>query len=268
MNWFDSSGFGGSLVKDRVSDFLLILFEGMASHARYGIPDLNRVREDVLAEERYRRAARRLEERGMVAYITRNGTRVLDLTPEARAGLPWDVDPERRWKVRWNGAWYVMSYDVPEKECHDRVVLRTFLKRHRFGLLHRSVWITPFDCRAWYKDLQVAAGVNDVAYLMSVKGFVGMDHERVVDQAWPWDRIDRAHRWYLEQAESVSERVRSHGLGDRTERVNLLAENAVALRTALALDPLLPQRLHPRGYLGPAILEASRELVRLIAQAA
>jgi len=267
MAWFDHSGFGGSPVKDRVSDALLVLLEGMAAHSRYGVPDLSRVREDLLAQERYRRAARRLELRGMVAYITRKGRRVLELTDEAKAGLPWEVDPQRRWKVKWNGTWYVMSYDVPEVECHDRVVLRTFLKRHRFGLLHRSVWITPFDCRAWYRDLQLAAGVNDVAYLMQVKGFVGMKPERVVDQSWPWDEIGRAHRWYLEQAEAVERRVQNGGFRTRKERISLLEENAVALKAAFSTDPLLPRALHPPGYLGPQVVEASRGLTRRVAEA-
>lgn len=91
---------------------------------------------------------------------------VLKLTEEGRKCLPLYYRPESQWNSKWNGIWYMLVFDVPEKERRYRDSLRRFLKRLRMGCLQKSVWITPRDIRPEYNDLEKVANVYSVSYLL------------------------------------------------------------------------------------------------------
>ncbi len=46
---------------------------------------------------------------------------------------------------KWNGKWYVLTFDVPEKKRYYRVNLRRNLVNIGFYQLQKSVWVFPYD---------------------------------------------------------------------------------------------------------------------------
>ena len=101
----------------------------------------------------YYSAMYRLRKAGLIAYRRTGGRMpVLQLTdsgesrvsPACRRTPPWPRD--------WNGLWYLLSFDVPEKHREYRNVLRAFPQTMRMECLHKSVWASPIDTRPEYAD--------------------------------------------------------------------------------------------------------------------
>ncbi|VGO14464.1 hypothetical protein PDESU_03026 [Pontiella desulfatans] len=78
----------------------------------------------------------RLRERGLVVQSRTDGSMPgLRLTDAGRDRLPPYYDPQRFWNRKWNKWWYVLMFDVPEKDRAYRDELRRFLKKERLGCL-------------------------------------------------------------------------------------------------------------------------------------
>jgi len=45
----------------------------------------------------------------------------------------------------WDGKWYLVNFDIPEKFTRKRDILRENLKRLGFARLQNSVWISPYN---------------------------------------------------------------------------------------------------------------------------
>ncbi|MFH0908944.1 MAG: PaaX family transcriptional regulator C-terminal domain-containing protein [bacterium] len=212
----------------------------------------------------YWMAVSRLRKAGLIARRrTDGGTPVLKLSAKGKSMLPDDLRPERFWQQRWNGVWYLLSYDVPEVDRKYRHTLRTFLKRLRMGLLHRSVWITWRDIRPEYHDLCEAASVQDFAMLFETRTVLGLDPERLVGSVWPMDRVEEMHNAYLEQGRRVLVDVEADKIPP--EAMTSLAHREIAAyHEAMQRDPLLPRALWPSSYRGQDVYRLHRQLVQTI----
>ena len=214
----------------------------------------------------YRTAVWRLRKAGLIAYRRSRGqSPVLILTEEGTARLSDACRPERCWRRKWNGIWYVLAYDVPEKERPYREALRGFLKRLRMGRLQDSFWVSPWDIRAEYADLIEAGGVDEYAIMLEAQTVLGQGPEAIVRHAWAFDRLEAAHKWFLEACAAQFLRVRGGHL-PQTELLTLAREELTAYRAVMNDDPLLPRVLWPAGYRGPEVYAVHREFQRAVAR--
>ncbi len=188
---------------------------------------------------------RRLEEQGSLECSGRSVDRVVKLTERGRLLALGGVDPTRLWDAQWDGKWRVVSFDLPETERKLRRVFRETLRRHNFGCLQRSLWITP---HALGKDLLEAEGsLGSLKGLAVVEGgFAGkVTNAEVVSSAWDFPKIfslyEEHGKWLdaLPAKESSPEEFVSWAEGE-LER----------WRPILHWDPFLPQALLPEAYPG------------------
>jgi len=48
---------------------------------------------------------------------------------------------------KWDGLWRLVSYDVPEIYKNSRNVFRGVLENNGFQQIHKSLWVSPYDCK-------------------------------------------------------------------------------------------------------------------------
>lgn len=190
----------------------------------------------------------------------------LKLTAQGRERLPIYHTPESSWNSPWNGIWYVLIFDVPEKERHYRDTLRGHLKRLRMGCLQKSVWVTPRDIRPDYDDLEQAANVHAISYLLESRTVLHRETNEVVENAWNFNWLHELHERYLHTYE------RNLHLLDQEDRdeealMTLLYQEAEAYVQCMRPDPLLPNALLPKTYLGKEVFALHESLRRSIANA-
>ena len=146
----------------------------------------------------YNNAMYRLRNAGLIIRSGKQGRLpLLKLTEQGRDCLPVYHRPEKLWDTPWNGIWYVLVFDVPETERHYRDTLRGFLKKMHMGCLQKSVWITPRDIRPEYDDLETAARVHAVSYLLESRTVLHRETAEMVRDAWGFEWLEELHRRYL-----------------------------------------------------------------------
>jgi len=214
----------------------------------------------------YRNAMYRLRKSGLVVQRNDEGyeTPRLELSEAAAGRLPAYFDAPVYWRRKWKGIWYMLVYDVPEKDRAYRDVLRQFLKTQRLGCLQQSVWLTPEDMRPQFNDLVDAAAIDSFAFLFESRTVLGLPSQRVVEQAWNMELLHDIQRRYCTVAEeNLSKLAKGCGVNDAAELMGLAL---AAFHTAFFRDPLLPENLLPRDYLGKRAWELHRRLMKGISQ--
>ncbi|MDF7826562.1 PaaX family transcriptional regulator C-terminal domain-containing protein [Pontiellaceae bacterium B12227] len=209
-------------------------------------------------------AVGRLSRQGLLVKRQGLHTPVLQLVDDAGPRSEDYFRPEKYWNRKWNGIWYLLMYDIPEKDRLYRNVLRQFLKRQRMGCFQKSVWIASHDIRAQYADLDEGAALGAFACLFEAKTVLGMSSEKVVWESWDFDGLYAVQKRfcdiYADNLQLLEEMV-TPGMDDL---MRLAAEEIDAYRSALMLDPLLPESLLPRDYKGRAVFELHRKIVHAI----
>ena len=214
----------------------------------------------------YRSAMTRLRKAGLAVHADPTGNLPhLRLTKAAIDSLPIYHAPEPLWETPWNGIWYMLIFDVPETERHYRDTLRGFLKRLRMGCLQKSVWITPRDIRPEYSDLQKAADIGAISYLLESRAVLHEDTIEIVENAWDFSHLHELQMQYLNVFQDNLRRLCS--LDQNRESVlQLLYLEAEAYIQCMRRDPLLPHKLLPVTYLGRKVYELHGKLRKQIAQ--
>lgn len=215
----------------------------------------------------YRAAQSRLRKSGLlVQHSTGTNLPQLRLTPEALDRLPVYHDPVKQWNKKWNGIWYVLIFDVPEKERHYRDTFRGFLKRLHMGCLQKSVWVTPHDIRPEYDNLEQAANVQAVSYLLESRTVLHRKSSEIVQSAWNFTHLQTLHERYIDIFTRNMAFLKTTNCSPESV-MNLLYNEAEAYIQCMRPDPLLPSELLPEGYQGKNVYTLHGQIRQAIAEA-
>jgi DNA-binding transcriptional regulator PaaX len=206
---------------------------------------------------RAERLMRRLREERLVASRGRRADAVtITASGRTRAALP---DPRAAWRRPWDGAWRVVTFDLPETRRRDRMRLWSALRAHKLGLLQRSVWVWPHNVTPVLNEIVRAEGIPECFCGFEARRLFLCTDAEIVESAWNFDEIRLRQRGYLELPAATPRAIRrARSLPDlaRIARVERRA-----YQTALELDPLLPSALWPAGYRGEPV-EARHQQLR------
>ncbi|MFH1477433.1 MAG: PaaX family transcriptional regulator C-terminal domain-containing protein [Verrucomicrobiota bacterium] len=212
----------------------------------------------------YRQALYRLRRDGLIARRDMcGGSPTIKLTSEGRRNVSAEIIPERFWNQRWDGCWYILMYDVPERERRYRDALNHFLTRLRMGCLQKSVFVSVRDIRPMFYDLDIAAAVAEYANLFEARTVFGQSDAAVVARAWDFDRLWKIQADYIEACQARLRRP-FDAIAFSAVLASMRAELA-EYRGAMRNDPLLPKPLWPSDYLGPQVVAMFRRRMRRLA---
>ncbi len=196
------------------------------------------------------RQIRELEERKLLESIPGNSNeRLVRLTEKGRIHALGGQDPRDWWSRPWDGVWRLVVYDVPCKDNTVRKQLRRYLMGRKYGLLQGSVWVSPHSFTEEKQLIKrIKPGIRSLILLEATPA-ANERPQDVVLAAWPFNRIQGNYATYLEHLKRLpqqpltdlnsAERIREWASRERTMWLNLME-----------LDPLLPESLLPKGYLG------------------
>lgn len=249
------------VIRRKVSGELITLLAGTAELvASRGLRTI--YRKCYPSTQAFESSIARLRKNGLIATTRIDGSLPnLRLTPKAQSNLPDYLTPRKYWDKKWNKWWYILMFDVPEKERAYRDNLRNFLKNKRCGCLQKSVWVTPQDIRPDYDDLNRAAAVDSVAFLFEARTVLGFGNQSVITEAWNFKRINQLQELYIQFAKDNLKRLTESDVTE-DELLQLLRMDNLAYAQAMSTDPLLPKELHPADYVGVQVAELHHTLIR------
>ncbi|MBM3861056.1 MAG: hypothetical protein FJ395_15610 [Verrucomicrobia bacterium] len=212
-------------------------------------------------EHRYgaSRAIWRLERERWIQR-TRSGKQIVfTLTVDGRQRAPV-CEPQQDWSRPWDGAWRVVTFDLPETQRKERKRLWQALRARKFGLLQRSVWVWPHDVHGILEDMIEIEGLPECFCGFQANRLFLCTHAEVVSAAWDWKEINQRHQHHLQRLTGTEAELRN---------ATSLAELSKAARCerrayqyAFSFDPLLPRPLLPKSYAGGRVEEEHRAFRR------
>ncbi len=156
----------------------------------------------------------------------------LTLTEEGKKRLQGFL-PEHFGKRKWDGNWYLVSYDIPEEKRRQRDILRSNLKRLGFGELHASLWISPFN---FLGDVEKIIKEHSLSFyvILAVSDKVGREESRILaNKIWKLEELNNTYQDLIEKSKKKTP-----------------GELIFQYLSVLNSDPQLPLELLPEDWHG------------------
>lgn len=199
---------------------------------------------------------RRLAELQKLKLIERQSSpdlsRIVRLTDAGMQLALGGRNPFAQWNRPWDGQWRLAVFDLPADRAELRQRLLRLLRRHHFGCLQGSVWVTPDPANEVRGILREIDASPEAFLVIEGRPAAGESDDEIVRAAWDFDLINRRYEQYLAYIEKSPAGGRPPSWWRR--------ENSM-WKSAVNADPLLPSMLLPRGYLGRDMLQARKQLL-------
>jgi phenylacetic acid degradation operon negative regulatory protein len=179
----------------------------------------------------------------------KSSERLVRLTEAGRLRALGDRDPEKSWHRSWDGKWRLVMFDVPNERGVERRRLWYYLRQHRFGCLQKSVWISPDPLTEQQHALKASSPNAKMLTLLEATTCGGESAEDIVASAWDFNAINARYTDFMNVLEGRPSGAITNLVAANAMRKWASDEHA-AWDLAVSIDPLLPQQLLPRDYLG------------------
>ena len=159
----------------------------------------------------------------------------LELTEEGQKRLK-GLFPEFSKIPSWDGNWYLVNFDIPERLRQKRDIFRENLILLGFGKLQNSVWISPYnflgDVEKIIKELNLSPYV-----ILAISDKVGRIESKILaEKIWKVSEIQKDYREFISQ------------FGEKENPSPL--EVFFKYHSILRKDPRLPKELLPEDWAG------------------
>lgn len=149
-------------------------------------------------------------------------------------------------KEKWDGTFRAVAFDIPEKERGKRDLVRRRLKDLGFGMLQRSLWISPYPLIANLKEYFKKNKL--VSYCLFLKSYP-VDLQEVQDfvkRIWDLEKINLSYKRFIEKWQEGKE-------------VEGISKDYFSIFTK---DPFLPVELLPKDWLGQKAYRLYKERLK------
>ena len=138
---------------------------------------------------------------------------------------------------KWEGSWYLVIFDVPEKLRFKRDILRKNLKELRFGRLQQSVWISPVN-HLLILDKLIFRYQLEPYVIFSQTHKIGREEARELAQrVWKLQELNQEYKEFISDWKKTKE---------KKEKIFLIMKYF----QILSQDPQLPKELLPKDWMG------------------
>ena len=252
-------------VRCTTEELLYVLLWGAETLAR---PTFRNVTESFEGWAYRRGILRHLHELEQRKFIERRSAtasdsveRICRLTEIGRMAALGGCDPEQRWNRPWDGTWRMVTFDLPEIRNTARVRLRRYLRERGFGYLQHSVWITPDPVEEEIRNLSSEGEDVETFLTWEARPGSGVRDASIVRGSWDFERIRETHEECLRLLKNPP-----WGKNGQARDPNGLrkwaSEERAAWEASVAMDPFLPGRLLPKGYLGRKVWQLRSTVLR------
>lgn len=175
-----------------------------------------------------------------IEKIVKDGKVYLRLTSSGRDRVKRDF-PITSLTKKWNKHWVVVIFDIEEKSKGVRDRLRSKLKSIGFGMLQKSIWISPLSIGENIKEVIQSIGLSKDAFVMEVSGFLFGDPKELVRRIWHLDKLEEECTKLKNRISTVNQLVEKV-----SDRVN---KREAKLRKSYDYDILRKKREEMKNYL-------------------
>ena len=204
----------------------------------------------------------------LIEKVEKNGEIYMRITSGGRKKIQRDFPMLSFQNKPWDGKWRIVMFDIEEVNKSARERLRSKLKELGFGMLQKSVFISPHNIIKDFLEFAEAAGLKDYLYVFETEHFVIGEKSEFANKIWKLDELNNS---YKEVIDEITE-MKNKDMFSGSDRMNkLYDENKDGLSNLsnfrnkwlkiVVSDPFLPNRLLPKPWWG----DKAGRLVRSLA---
>ncbi len=146
--------------------------------------------------ERAANLASRLKKVGDIERIINDkGETYFRFTDKGKTRLIDEIPLLRFQRKPWDGKWRQVVFDIPEEMKVKREILREKLLKLGFGMLQRSVYITPFNIAEQVSDFLEENDLDEYAIVFEMERLTGESEKELARVVW---KLDNLHFRYLD----------------------------------------------------------------------
>lgn len=185
----------------------------------------------------------RLNKQGLIRTHKKGRNVIVDTTVKGEDAVNW-LKKIKSPGGKWNGKWYVVIFDIPENFKRARFNLRRKLYELGFGLLQKSVFISPYNL---LKEIEEITEYNQIRRYLRFLSVDGIDQEKeLVLNSWDWKAINKHYADFIIECQNF---VRRDFKGLIEQRI-AVKELEKSFAQILKIDPCIPQRFLPNDWVG------------------
>lgn len=166
----------------------------------------------------------------------------LEVTDEGQQRLNTFIPEARKYPRRWNGTWYLVSYDVAETLAWKRTNFRNALLRLGFGKLHASLWISPYNFLGDAEEYCKTDRLDRYVILGTSKELGTRMSQELADRVWKLEELNGGYAQWI----AACKKWKREESKDPEVHFSLVFGYSSILRR----DPFLPRPLLPTPWYG------------------
>lgn len=144
-----------------------------------------------------------------IEKIEKDGKICLRITSEGKRIIQRDFPMLLLQNRHWDGRWRIIMFDIQEVNKKARERLRSKLKELGFGMLQKSVFISPHDIIRDFIEFAQTSGIEDYLYILETHKLIVGDEKEFANKIW---KLDELNEKYKEIVDMISN-------GDRIKKI-------------------------------------------------
>lgn len=151
---------------------------------------------------------------GDIEKVIKNKKQYLVLTTSGRDKIRREF-PLTKFSKKWNKRWVILIFDIEEKSRGLRNTLRNKLKNIGFGMLQKSVWITPLPIAGELTDFVKSNNLTDYVFVLEVSGVILGEPKKLATKVWHLDELEDILVELAKEKREIDNRLKT--LDDRSD---------------------------------------------------
>jgi phenylacetic acid degradation operon negative regulatory protein len=148
---------------------------------------------------------------------------------------------------KWDGAWTVISFSLPEGRSAERRTLRGRLRWLGYAPLYDGLWLSPRPFTPRAREELAGVGPGSLTVFRAEHVELESTARRDPLDAWDIDAIAEEYTSFVDRWGPLLDRIRADGVSG-VEAVCARTEVMDTYRRFHVLDPRLPMRCMPPGW--------------------
>lgn len=139
-----------------------------------------------------------------IEKIEKDGEIYIRITTEGKKTIQRDFPMLLLQNRKWDRKWRIVMFDVEEinKKVRDR--LRRKLKELGFGMLQKSVFISPHDIVKDFSEFAETAGINHYLYLLETHKLIIGDEREFANKVWGLEELNKKYKDVIDEIDKIN----------------------------------------------------------------
>lgn len=191
---------------------------------------------------------------GNIEKVEKNGSIYLRITRGGKEEIKREYPMLAFSNKKWDGKWRIVIFDIAEASKVVRENIRYKLKELGFGMLQKSVWLSPHDVIVDFREYVKGKGLEDSVFAFETPYLLAGDPRTLAEKIWNLNDINQQYEEVFNALEKWKRMyIESCDRNDRytmeKKMENEFTDLKIKYLQVLLSDPFLPSQLLPNNWL-------------------